>query len=454
MPTNSSASESPRILLITTRRWHFASRLAMRFAEAGCEVDIVCAHQHSARRISIIRRTHVYRPLIARRSVMRAIRLSTPALLVPCDDDATTLLHRIYRTCNDQRLRTLIAESIGPETSFDLTQSRLALHELAIASQVLVPRAADACSPAHLKAALEKIGLPAYLKTDGSSGGYGVRIVPSAASAESVYTRLAAPPSLTRALKRASINGDYSLLLAALRRRRPEISLHEAIVGREATHSVFCWRGQVLASVTMQVIVAANQTGPSTVVRHSPDRTVAGAGAALVRRLHLSGFYGFDFIVSSCPITGRQTPYMIEMNARATPTAHLALGSTNDLVAAAVAVLTGRAMTPQPAVTTNPLIALFPGEVLRDPASEFLLTAYHDLPHTEPRLLEECLKPEAAWKQWFTYRRWNRMAEQFRSSMSPAAAITQSSTEQNPAPAPHANPPENELSYPEGTETA
>ena len=48
-------------------------------------------------------------------------------------------------------------------------------------------------------------------------------------------------------------------------------------------------------------------------------------------------------------------------------------------------------------MTEKDTIALFPQEWLRDPASTFLTSAYHDVPWEEPELLRACVSQR--WKK-------------------------------------------------------
>lgn len=108
----------------------------------------------------------------------------------------------------------------------------------------------------------------------------------------------------------------------------------------------------------------------------------------MTRRLQLSGLYGFDFILEAA--TGYA--YLIEMNPRATQVGHLALGPGHDLPAALYAAITGDEIRATPRITDKDTIALFPQEWLKNPVSEFLHSAYHDVPWEEPEFVSTCLE--------------------------------------------------------------
>jgi hypothetical protein len=56
-------------------------------------------------------------------------------------------------------------------------------------------------------------------------------------------------------------------------------------------------------------------------------------------------------------------------------------------------------LRPAKKVTDNDTITLFPQEWMRDPASPFLTSGYHDVPWEEPELLRACVRKP--WKLSF-----------------------------------------------------
>jgi hypothetical protein len=108
----------------------------------------------------------------------------------------------------------------------------------------------------------------------------------------------------------------------------------------------------------------------------------------MVRRLNLSGTHGFDFMLEA----SSGAAYLIEINPRITQVAHLTLGSGRDLPAALTAALLGSNLQPSPRVTENDIITLFPQEWMRDPASLFIQSGYHDVPWGEPELIRACIR--------------------------------------------------------------
>jgi hypothetical protein len=116
------------------------------------------------------------------------------------------------------------------------------------------------------------------------------------------------------------------------------------------------------------------------VVRVIDAPAMTAVVARLTRRLGLSGFAGFDFMLEAT--TGR--PYLIELNARPTQICHLALDPASDMIGALSARFspTGRRRTVPTVSSTT--IALFPQEAWRDSDSTYLLSARHDVPWQTP----------------------------------------------------------------------
>src|SRR5580692_686254 len=76
------------------------------------------------------------------------------------------------------------------------------------------------------------------------------------------------------------------------------------------------------------------------------------AAQAIVERLGVTGFLGFDFILEEAT----QKAFLIEINPRATPTCHLSLGAGHDLCAAFAEVITGREAPIRPKVKSKRLV--------------------------------------------------------------------------------------------------
>lgn len=391
---------NPTVLVTTTSRWYPTARLTMALANAGCIVDAVCPVGHPLRKTKAVRRAHAYRGLTPLASIAHAIAISQPEFIVSGDDLATQHLHRLYaeeqRKGADSPICALIERSLGNPLSFPVVSARTVFMDLAVEQKVRVPATRVIQNVDELRDWIAHTGFPVVLKANGTSGGEGVKIVRTLAEAERCFAKLQAPPLLARAVKRAVVDHDKTLLLSSVLRRRPVVNAQVFITGHEATSTFVCWKGTVLASLHFEVINKATSTGFATVVRLIENSEMAFAVEALARRLDLSGFYGFDFMVEAH--SGHA--YLIEVNPRSTQVGHLSMGSGRDLPAALYAALSGKNVQAAPKVTEKDSIALFPQEWVRDSKSPFLRTAYHDVPWEEPELVRDCVsnrKKQSAW---------------------------------------------------------
>ncbi|MGC2065825.1 MAG: hypothetical protein WA641_06270, partial [Candidatus Acidiferrales bacterium] len=61
-----------------------------------------------------------------------------------------------------------------------------------------------------------------------------------------------------------------------------------------------------------------------------------------------------------------------------------------------------RPVRPAEKVTNDDTIALFPQEWIRDPASTFLQSAYHDVPWDKPDLIRACVRIRRKQHAWYS----------------------------------------------------
>ena len=391
----------PLVLLVTAQRWVSSARVAMSFAEAGCTVEAVCPRGHIFESTQAISRRYPCRFFAIPHYIRRAIALAKPDLIVPCDDIVAGHLRHLCDSAGpsggSDKLRELLTRSLGDSSGYAELDSRSRVAALARQQGVAVPETVVVESVADLEAWFGKNGFPAVLKVDGTSGGYGVRIVSTLEEAREAYEDLSVPVGLLCAVKRVVVDRNETYLMPALQRTAPVVNVQRFIVGEEATCTAACWQGEVLGWVALRVIKSSGRVGWSTVVQVIDDPNVLLAIKKICRRLRVSGLYGFDFIIER--ETGR--PYLLEINPRATPTTHLRT-SAGSLAFALRQALTGEGTKPEPLYKTDEKIALFPQEWHRDHASEFLRTARNDTPWSEPEFVRACLRREAPGvRAWF-----------------------------------------------------
>jgi hypothetical protein len=391
----------PTVLIVTTSRWFPTARLAMALAGAGCVVDALCPAGHPLSKMRSMRRAYAYRGLMPLHSFGEAIADAQPDFIVPGDDLATCHLHHLHARESlhgeaGQWVCELIKRSLGAPESFPVVYARTAFADLARAAGVRAPQTEVVANLDDLKKWVSRFGLPTVLKANGTSGGEGVRVAHTLEEAERAFRDLQSPPLLARAAKRALVDQDKSLVWPSLLRHRSVVNAQVFVEGHEATSTVACWKGAVLASLHFEVVNKRSAAGPSSVLRLIENPEMSSAAEKMVRRLGLSGIHGFDFMLEAH--TGNA--HLIEINPRATQVGHLALGPGRDLPAALYSAMSGEPLRAAKKVTDNDIITLFPQEWMRDPASSFLTSGYHDVPWEEPELLRACVRKTWSLKFW------------------------------------------------------
>jgi ATP-grasp domain len=371
--------------------------LAARFVHYGCHVSAVCPRGHLLHHVSGMRRVLAFQPLDPRASLAAAIEAAKPDIVVPCDDRAVWLLHELHARRSD--LRRLIESSLGPASQFDVVATRMRLIETARALGIRVPETRPVEREDDLRAWFADGPRASVLKADATWGGSGVEMVGSESEAQAAYSKLRRKGGLGAVLKRLVVNGDPVATWTLRKQQRADVTVQERIAGRPANAMVACWRGEVLAVVTVEVLSSQGTTGAGIVVRVVDNREIARAARLLAERLGMSGFFGLDFIIDSA--TG--TPHLIELNPRCTQLGHLpVLPKGGDLASFLYAKLAGRPCADPPTPLGNEVIAFFPQALLADPASRFTEGAHVDIPWAHPPLLRELLLPLWPERHWIS----------------------------------------------------
>lgn len=381
MTGSSAVRSAPSALVVTTLRWLSTARLGLALSEAGFAVSAICPSGHPLRRAAFLRRAWrngLFSPLAILRDAIVSAR---PDLIVPCDDRAVAQLLGLHAAATGEDavsagLRAVIERSLAAREHFPILQARGAFGDLAAGEGASMAETVVVAGRADLSRCASAWGFPMVLKSDGSWGGRGVRIVRDLDEAGRAFRRLGQATPLAWAVWRVIKDQDTGYLVSALRRERRAVSAQRFIRGVPANVAAACWEGRVLAAVAVEAVRTAGERGPATVVRRVESPQMIAAVAKLACRLELSGLCGFDFMRDEAD--GRY--HLIEINARATPTCHLTGADGVDLLAALRAAVTGDLPPHGDKAPPGEIIALFPEEMLRDPASPYLTAARHDVP--------------------------------------------------------------------------
>ena len=358
-----------RLLLISLLPWLFPARLASELQSVGFEVEIVCRRDSPLLHLRRQPKHYPLNTLAERRSVARAIRASAPDWVIPCDDPAIDVLHRLYDRDPKGDMADLLRRSLGHPDFFATVEKRSAVLQVARALGVHVPNASAFAG----RRALQGVTYPCVLKWDRSWGGQGVRI----AHCESELRAYSGMSARMRGFMRTVRVAYDDRRLLHLVRRPGSIELQAFVAGAPANRAVLCSEGRVIAGHSVVALETAGPTEPATVVMPVENEGMNTATEAIVAALRLSGFCGFDFILPE-----KGPPYFLELNARPTPISHITARDGTHLPSALCILLGGTPPAKRPAQAPSGPMLLFGRR-----SERFGDALQRDLPDDEPGLL-------------------------------------------------------------------
>jgi hypothetical protein len=383
----------PRVLLTDTDRRPYAARLAIVLSEAGCDVSAICSSRgHPLLKTRVARRTFCYRPFRPLDALTEAIEVTQPDIIVPCDDRGVRHLHELHARASHaggdsaKKLVALIERSLGAPESYSVVSARYDLLRIAQEEGCRVPHTELVNTLDDLKTCQERQPFPWVLKADETWGGRGVRIAYTPEEARKYFGEVSYPFRFRRAVKRMVVNRDPFWMQPWWEGRKPAVVVQAYVHGRPANCAVACWEGKLLAGIGVEVVSADGLTGPASIVRVLNNPDMISYAERIARRLHLSGFFGLDFMIED----RTNQAYLIEMNPRCTPLCHLRLGKGRDMIGGLWARLSGQPIPDTQAITENDMIAYFPQAW--NSKSEFLESSFQDIPQDQPELIEEFLR--------------------------------------------------------------
>lgn len=393
-----SNSTGARILLTDTNRWPATVRLAIGFRKMGCRVAVLCpVPHHPVQKTNAAERIYHYSGLRPVASLRTAIEDFSPTIVIPACDRGVRHLHTLHHQARTEGaaaepIAALIERSLGPAESFPVVASRYGLLELARQAGIRVPTTVELEQTSDLEAFTAENKFPWMLKADGTSAGRGVRVARDADEAGRDFAELSRPASALQFAKILLLNRNRDWAIGERKGPQPAVIAQSFVDGRPANCAVVCCDGKILAGIAVEVIRASGPRAPSTVVEVVEGSEMLEAARLIASRLRLSGFFGLDFMIENAT----SAAWLIEMNPRCTPLCPLPLGSGRDLVAALSAQLAGEPLPECRPVTTLKRIAFFPqawnnGDHVANGRPTG--ASYHDIPDSEPALIQELLHP-------------------------------------------------------------
>ncbi|WP_158658830.1 thioesterase domain-containing protein [Methylocystis bryophila] len=323
-----NAEDARSALILTALSWPKTARLASAMIQTGFFVDALAPSSSALKSVEGIGKFYSFCGLRPKAEIESAILDARPDILVPIDDFVASVLHELHASTAHSSIRALIERSLGDPKYYASLYNRQWMNDLARRLGVATPQTTPLLEEEAIPAALATTGFPAFIKTDGSWGGMGVRRVRTLEEARSNWRALRRSPGVPRSVKRALFDGDLSLIGQMLRRREPVICAQAEIVGPHAVISAVCRNGEVLSMVSAIAINRQLRFGPATSIRFHDSHMFDNEVKSMIKSLGLSGLCGFDFIISD----NENRSYFIELNPRATPTCDLVFDGGDDLL--------------------------------------------------------------------------------------------------------------------------
>ncbi|TAM69472.1 MAG: ATP-grasp domain-containing protein [Microbacteriaceae bacterium] len=368
-----------RLLLVTGHRWLDACRHALAAREAGFAVHLLAPKRHPIAALEWVNTVEAFSALRPHRTVANALNAMPFDLVVPIDDLGASALFETYldgMLSNEAALT--VERSLGDPASFGIRHARAEIGQIATRAGLAAPGTWPLREDT-LASDLETAGFPAVLKTDGSFGGQQVIVVDDLDAARAGYLALSRPPRLLGAFGQLVLDHDETSLRPALARSRSPVSVQQFVNGGPATMSVAAWEGEMLGYVGSRALQTQPGNGPATIIEPLQHPDLERAARVIASELGLSGLFGLDFVLAP----DRSTASLIELNPRATPTAHLRPPSLHRPLFHLLADSLGMAAPPpRPALPEGP-IGLFPQAATADPGGTHALPAHLDLPREQ-----------------------------------------------------------------------
>jgi hypothetical protein len=379
---------APKILIAGLESWPGVARLPHALQDAGFEVGVVCFEDSCLAATRFRSRYFPWRPGCRRGGALLR-RLKTivdewqPDFLVPADDPTVVFLARAFeRLGSTDRLTSLLKFSLGNPAALLEAESKHGTFERAQRCGIRVPRTRAVASEAEMLVFAREIGFPFLLKQSFGWAGGGVAICRNESEATTIWKNWHRRPVWKRRFYawRNCVRGrELSASWLPVDRL---ILASQFIFGKPAMCLLTAFEGRALAGLTASKEKSyPDDKGPSSVVRLLRHPEMRLAAETLTGVWGLSGFIGFDFILDS-----RGDAWLIECNPRPTPISHLGGRVGEDICMALHRQLAGLPSLPMQQKGTL-VIAHFPYEALRDPASSYLTSAIHDVPWDDSGLL-------------------------------------------------------------------
>jgi carbamoyl-phosphate synthase large subunit len=320
--------------------------------------------------------------------IIQVLESLQPHLVIPADEETILLLHQALKLASFSKVYELshrvLENSLFNSQYLKKTVVKDAFITFAADLGIRVPQNDVIHSREEALELASKLTFPIVLKQAVGSSGRQVRI----------YNQM---EDLTTDLEKL-------FHLAFLRKTKREVeawlknplskvdnfwSIQEYIQGDTAMFVFLAQKGKILGSLPLyKKQTFPDETSPSSVIQSFECPEMLAFAEKLVQKIEFNGFGSIDFIMDA----KTQKPYVIEFNPRPVPACHLGKQFNTNFCLLLADYLKDKPIQ-QSQIISGYTVALFPGEYLRDPASPYLTSAFHDVPW-EDQALMKALAPQ------------------------------------------------------------
>jgi hypothetical protein len=368
------------LLVSTAPRYMGTARIPGALARAGFDVSLLIPRNSLAETSRFAMRVE-HLPTGATpaqwvNAFAAMVEATSPRIVLPCDDTAFRLLQLLVASPPKDmqpalhlRLAALVHQSLGNPVHYRVSVDKTLLTPAAHALGVAVPAYANIATLRDANDFASARGYPVVLKRSYGTAGEGVAIVRNDDELATAFSKLSVP-------ELHDIAGLADL----------HLMIQDHIPGRVQYNNLAAWQGRTLAGFAREKLVAhPPPKGPSTVSRYYHSSEIQASSEKLVAAFGMTGLFGFEYIAHEA--TG--AVYLLELNRRITPGTPTGALVGVDLCAALQAALTGEVSTSRARLAPDEehVIAHFPQEWLRDPASAYLRQCRVDVPWDDHGLM-------------------------------------------------------------------
>jgi hypothetical protein len=379
-----------KILIIAFyKKWRGISRLPQALDRAGFEVYALCPFDSYLAKTKYLKRKILYPAFFYSRSKIMylwmafAIMFLKPELIIPADEDTIFALLKLSSAFQNipllSKISLLINQSMTSAKMNSTLLSKSSFQALCAENGIRAPRNIYVgCVEDALHSVLD-IGYPLVVKHDISYGGSGVAICNDQQCLINYFNEIS---RINNILKIKKILKRLFFISALVDENK--ISLQQYITGQFGQAPFVAMNGNLISyNMMISLETYPDFKGETTVSSGVENSEIYNFINTVVHRLQYTGFGSLEFILEA----KSGLPYLIELNPRPTPTCHLTSELvTNDLCKDFYKYLHD---IPVKLNSFQPfIVAMYPGELIRDPDSQYLSKGFHDIPRDDYELLK------------------------------------------------------------------